>query len=287
MSPSIAPTPHNRHPDTRGEHLHYFSQKVIVIKLGGSIFASSGTILEDVVTLWKRGIAPVVVHGGGNRVSDWLRRLGISTKLVDGLRVTDAQTLQVVVAVLGGLVNKELVATIETSGGKAIGLSGVDGGLIQARIKDPEMGYVGEIVKVDPSLLRDVLDLGYISVIAPVSLGVPTGDGSGRELLNINGDTAAGEIAATLDAGKLIFLTDVVGICDESGRLIAHLSPAEARLLLSSGVASGGMIPKIKASLRALSTVPVTRIIDGRTPHALLDEMEGKVRGTTIDGGEQ
>lgn len=261
-----------------------FSQEVTVIKLGGSTFDSGDTILEDVVTLWKRGMMPVVVHGGAGRVSAWLGRLGISTRLVDGLRVTDAQTLQVVVAVLGGLVNKELVAIIESAGGKAIGMSGVDGCLIQARIKDPEMGYVGEITKVDASLLRAILDLGYIPVIAPVSLQMPAEEGVG--FLNINGDIAAGEIAVAVGASKLIFLTDVAGICDGSGKLISHLSPAEAEVLLSSGVASGGMIPKMKASLRALSAVLVTRIIDGRTPHVLLAEVEGKAEGTTIAKGE-
>ena len=144
--------------------------KVIVIKLGGSTLGNHDTTLEDLVTLQQKGVLPVVVHGGGNEVTDWLGRLGISTRFVNGLRVTDAETLKVVTAILAGLVNKELVATIEALGGKAIGLCGIDGGLLQAEVKDIEMGYVGEIVRVNPEPLTAVLKAGFIPVIAPLSL---------------------------------------------------------------------------------------------------------------------
>ena len=258
------------------------SAGVIVIKLGGSTLGSHDTIIADLVTLGKRGVPLVVVHGGANIVTDWLSRLKIPTSFIKGLRITDAQTLEVVIAILAGLVNKELVATIEAAGGKAIGLCGIDGGLLQAKIKDNALGYTGEITKVDPAPLKAVLEAGFIPIVAPLSLETPPQSEEATFVLNVNGDTAAGEIAAALNVEKLIFLTDVVGICDSSGKLIPKLSPPEAKALLASGVASGGMIPKIEACLRALSTVPLTRIIDGRVPHALIEEIEGKGKGTTI-----
>ncbi len=258
------------------------SAKVIVVKLGGSTLGNHDTTLEDLVTLQQRGVLPVVAHGGGNTVTDWLTRLHIPTEFVRGLRVTNAETLKVVVAILAGLVNKELVAAIESSGGKAIGLSGIDGGLIETRVKDAEMGYVGEIVRVNPAPLKAMLEAGFIPVIAPLSLQSPPEPGEHGFILNVNGDEIAGEIAAALDAERLIFLTDVAGICNSSGELIQSISPKEAKDLLDSGIASGGMIPKIEACLRALSTVPITRIIDGRIPHALIEEVEGRGKGTTI-----
>lgn len=257
-------------------------KKVIVIKIGGSTLGNHDTTLADLVTLQQRGERPVVVHGGANVVTEWLDRLGIPVSFVRGLRVTDARTLKVVIAILAGLVNKELVAAMESLGGRAIGLTGIDGGLFEAKIKDAEMGYVGEIVKVNPAPLEAVLEAGFIPVIAPLGLQSPPGSEENTFVLNLNGDTVAGEIAAALAAEKLIFLTDVAGICDSSGELIRRLSPEEAKALLASEVASGGMIPKIEACLRALSTVPITRVVDGRLAHALLSEIEGEGDGTTI-----
>jgi acetylglutamate kinase len=256
--------------------------KAIVVKLGGSTLGSHDTTLDDLVALQKRGMLPVVVHGGANVVTDWLQRLSIPTRFVKGLRVTDAETLRVVIAILAGLVNKELVAAIEGLGGQAVGLSGIDGGLLEARVKDADMGYVGEVVKVNPAVLQAVLGMGFIPVIAPLSLQSSPDRGDNGFVLNVNGDTAAGMIAAALDAEKLIFLTDVTGIHSASGELIAHLSPEQAQDLLDSGVASGGMIPKIEACLVALSSVGTTRIIDGRLSHALIREVEGNMVGTTI-----
>lgn len=258
------------------------SRKVIVIKLGGSTLGNHDTTLEDLVILQKRGVSPVVVHGGGKEVTDWLSRLGISVRFLNGLRVTDAKTLKVVTAILAGLVNKELVAAIENLGGKAMGLSGIDGGLLQAKVKDIKMGYVGEIVEVSSEPLTTVLEAGFIPIIAPLSLQLSPMSEENRFILNTNGDTAAGEIAAALNAERLIFLTDIVGVCDNMGELIPTLSTGKAVDLLNSEVVTGGMTPKIKACLRALSTVPITRIIDGRIPHALIEEMEGKMKGTTI-----
>jgi len=256
--------------------------KIIVIKLGGSTLGSHDTTVADLVTLQERGVLPVVVHGGANVVTDWLGRLGISTSFVQGLRVTDAETLKVVIAILAGLVNKELVAAIEALGGKAIGLSGIDGGLLEAKVKDDKMGYVGEIIKVNSALLTTVIEAGFIPVIAPLSLQSPPESGENGFVLNVNGDAVAGEIATALGAEKLIFLTDTAGICNSSGEMILRLSLQEATTLITSGVASGGMIPKIEACLRALSTVPITRIIDGRVSHALIEEVEGRGKGTTI-----
>lgn len=251
----------------------------IVVKIGGSTLGNHDTTLEDLVELQKQGMSLVVVHGGGREVSDWLARLGIPTNFANGLRVTDAEALKVVTAVLSGLVNKELVVAIQALTGKAVGLSGADGNLLRATIKNPELGYVGEIVKTDPSLPKALLDKGYMPVIAPVSLG---SDGDKTTLLNINGDAAAGEIAAALSADRLIFLTDVDGVYDDSGRMLSRINIAEAEKMLAAGTASGGMIPKIEACLRALTTVPITRIINGKAPHALLNEINNETGGTTI-----
>jgi acetylglutamate kinase len=256
----------------------------IVVKIGGSTLGNHDTTLEDVVELQKQGKSVVVVHGGAKVTSEWLARLGIPTSFVNGLRVTDAESLKVVAAALGGLVNKELVVGIQALGGKAVGLSGCDGNLLWASIKSPELGYVGEIVAVDPTPLKLLLGAGYMPVVAPISFGSVEGK---VMLLNVNGDTAAGEIAAALAAEKLVFLTDVDGIHDGSGKVIPRLNLAEVKNMLASGVASGGMIPKIEASLKALTTTKVVRIIDGRTAHALLQDIAGqarqiKSRGTTI-----
>jgi len=257
---------------------------IIVVKIGGSTLGNHDTTLEDLVELQKQGKFLVMVHGGAKVTSEWLARLGIPTSFVNGLRVTDAETLKVVAAALGGLVNKELVVAIQALGGKAISLSGCDGNLLWASIKSPELGYAGEVVAVDPTPLKLLLDAGYMPVVSPVSFGSVEGR---TMLLNVNGDTAAGEIAAALAAEKLVFLTDVDGIHDGSGKVIPRLNLAEAKNMLVSRVASGGMVPKIEASLRALTTTQVVRIIDGKISHALLHEITGqarqtKSRGTTI-----
>jgi len=211
-----------------------------------------------------------------------LKRLGISTGFLDGERVTDEATLEVVTAILGGLVNKEIVAAIIASGGQAVGISGVDGALIQGRIRDKERGLMGAVEQVNPAILLAVLKSGFVPVVSPVSLYSVDRPDKAPLLLNINGDPAAGAIAAAIGAEKLIFLTDVAGIFDQSGKLLSHLSPDEAEALMHSRVASGGMIPKIKACLRALSGASTVCIIDGKQPHALLREVEEGNYGTTI-----
>jgi len=256
--------------------------KVIVVKLGGSTLGNHDTTIEDLVYLQQNGKSLVVVHGGAKVGTEWLSRQGIPTRFIDGERVTDKATLEVITAVLAGLVNKEIVAAINNLGGRAIGISGVDGALIQGKMKNKEMGYMGTVVKVDVAPLKMLLDSGYIPVVAPVSLHSFDRPDKAPQLLNINGDPVAGEIAAAIGAERLIFLTDVVGICGQSGKLLPRLSPGEAEALMASGVVSGGMVPKVKACLRALTTTSTAHIIDGRQPHALLKEIEGGGGGTTI-----
>lgn len=256
--------------------------KVIVVKIGGATFGSHDTTIEDIAYLQKQGMSLVVVHGGANVVTGWLTKLGISTRFFEGERVTDEETLEVVTAVLAGLVNKEIVAAITAAGGQAVGISGADGALIQGRIKDKEQGLTGTVVEVNPAPLLALLQSGFVPVVAPVSLHSFDRPDKSPLLLNINGDPVAGEVAAAIGAEKLVFLTDVAGIRDQSGELLPNLSPDEAEALMASGVASGGMIPKIKACLKALSGGCAACIIDGKQPHALRREIEESGIGTTI-----
>ena len=259
---------------------------VLVVKIGGSTLGSHDTTLEDLVALQGRGWRPLVVHGGGALVSEWLKLHDTPTRFVRGLRVTDAASLRVVVAVLAGLVNKELVAALNALGGRAIGLSGADGALIRVSPLDPELGYVGQIERVDGDMLRRLLDERYLPVVAP--LGLLWQDGGPRnQIMNINADTVAGEAALALGARWLVFLTDVPGIVGRDGHSLARLAPGEAAALVEEGVVSGGMIPKVEACLRAAAGGTRTAIIDGRQPHALLAALDrGELAGTIV-GPEQ
>lgn len=252
----------------------------IVVKIGGSTLGSGDTTLADVVTLQREGAAVIIVHGGGATISEWLRVHNVKSHFVRGLRVTDAQVLQVVVAVLAGLINKDLVAQITALGGRAIGISGVDGGLIGAEVRDPDLGFVGEVATVDQGVLSALLMSGYMPVIAPI--GIQIGLGAGAQILNINADTVAGELARAVQADHLIFLTDVPGVLGHDGRLIPTLSQTAAQSLLAEGTIGGGMIPKVEAGLRAASAGTTCLIIDGRTPHALLAALRGELPGTRI-----
>ncbi len=259
-----------------------------MVKLGGATLGSHDTAIEDIVELQRQGKPLVVVHGGGKLITEWLEKQGVSSRFIQGERVTDRATLEVVISVLAGLVNKEIVATINGLGGKAVGISGVDGALIEGRIGDKEKGYVGTVVKVNTTILEALLESAFVPIVAPVGLNSFDRPANAPPTLNFNADTVAGEIAAATGAERLIFLTDVAGICDQSGKLLPKLSPGEAEALVASGVATGGMIPKIKACLRALSNTSTTRrvlstcIIDGRQPHALLREIREGGDGTTI-----
>jgi acetylglutamate kinase len=238
---------------------------VSVVKIGGSTLGTGDTTIEDLVHLQGRGRSLVVVHGGGDKVSRWLDRLGVETRFVDGLRRTDADALPVVVAVLAGLVNKELVGRINGLGGRATGLSGADASLLRARRYNPELGFVGEVTSVDATALRSLLEAGYMPVVASIALE----EGEGGQLLNVNADTVAGEVARALNAETLVFLTDVPGVLGPEGKTLARLHAGDARSMIDSGVVNGGMIPKVEACLRAAATKTRTLIIDGRRPNAL------------------
>lgn len=248
-------------------YINQFIGKTVVVKMGGSTMSSDQTVLEDVATLKRLGINVVLVHGGGPEISEWMRRVDKKPLFVEGLRVTDQETLDIAVMVLRGKVNAELVARLNDLGVRAVGLGGADAGLFLSSQRDERLGAVGDVARVDLELLTMLTNHGYLPVVAPV------GYGKGGILLNINGDTAAGELAAALGAEKLIFFTDVEGIQDADGRLLAELTVQEAEALITSGAVTGGMIPKVRACVKALTTVSRTHIIDGRVPHALIREL--------------
>ena len=251
------------------EALPYISSyvgKTVVVKIGGSI-GQDGTALEDVVTLYRLGVKPVVVHGGGPLITEWQERMGLEPKFVEGRRFTDELTLDLARMVLIGKVNSDLVAYLCAMGAKTVGLSGIDGGLMRARLRDPKLGFVGEVTEVDLAPLRALMDAGYLVVVAPAAA-----DPEGQPL-NVNADTIAGDLARALEAEKIVFFTDVPGVLDSNGDLMSTLSVGQVRSLIASGDVKGGMIPKLEACIRALETVPRAHVLDGRIPHALLCEL--------------
>jgi acetylglutamate kinase len=252
-----------------------------IVKLGGSTLGAHDTSLRDISAAHAGRVPIIVVHGGGATVSAWLERSGIAAKFVRGLRVTDAATLEVVVAVLAGLVNKQIVAQLAALGAPAIGLSGADGMILQAHRYDDELGFVGQIRKVHTAPLEELLRFGQLPVVAPIGIEV---DGGSAQLLNTNADTAAGEVAAAMRAERLVFLTDVPGVLDSERRVLPRLSAGDAQALIGSGVASGGMIPKLEAAVRAASAGCQTLIVDGTAPSALAGALRGDAAGTVIEG---
>ena len=256
-------------------YIQKFVNRTIVIKYGGAAMKDSNLkdrVIRDVVFLSSVGVRPVLVHGGGPEINSWLEKLKIEPQFKDGLRVTDAATMDVVEMVLVGRVNKELVALINQAGVSAVGLCGKDGNLITARHVGTEgVGFVGEVASVDPRLIQSLVDNGYVPVISSVAA-----DEKGRAH-NINADTVAGEIAAALDAEKLILLTDTPGILEDytdPSTLLTKLDIRTARKLIDRGIVSGGMIPKVSCCVRSLAQgVKAAHIIDGRIPHALLLEI--------------
>ncbi len=250
------------------------------MKLGGSTLGAHDTSLRDIAAARRDGSAIVIVHGGGAAISAWLARTGVEPRFVRGLRVTDEATLEVVVAVLAGLVNKRLVGELSALGAPAIGISGADSMILQAHRYDDDLGYVGAIHRVNPYPVEELLQRGYLPVIAPI--GVDTDAG---QLLNTNADTAAGELAAALHAAQLIFLTDVPAVLDARREPIERLAPPQATALIASGAAAGGMIPKLEAAVRAASEGCATRIIDGTQPGAVARVIAGEPGGTTIAAG--
>jgi acetylglutamate kinase len=248
-------------------YIDFLKEKTLVIKLGGSTLEHQRIVIQDIIWLQALGARPVLVHGGGPYINEWLNKLNMPTRFENGLRVTDASTLEVVRMVLMGQVNSGLVLIASQMGGKAIGLSGIDGNMIRARITDEKLGFVGEIESVDPGLVQTLMDQGYIPIIAPL------GQSESGSCLNINADLVAAQLAGALNAEKLIFLSNVTGICRADGSLISELTETEALQLIEKGVISGGMIPKVTACLNALFAVPRVHIVDGREPHVLLREL--------------
>ncbi len=257
-------------------------EDITVVKLGGSILDSRDTTARDLVALQRSGKRLVVVHGGASRVSRWLADQGVQSQFYQGERVTDRKALDVVVAVLCGLANKETVAAVIQAGGRAAGLSGVDGGLIQAGVKEEALGYVGVVERVDVSPVLALLEAGYIPVISPVGLNSRGNSAGEPPFLNINGDTVAGALAAAFPASNLIFLTDVDGVRDGSGKVVGALGAAQALRLLDEGIASGGMIPKIRAALSAVNQGVCCNIVDGRRACALMEALSGSHPGTCL-----
>jgi len=247
-----------------------------VVKIGGSTLGSQDTSLEDVVALHREGLRPVVVHGGGAMITDWLGKMQIESTFVDGLRSTSEAALAVVVGVLRGVVNVQLVGEIVGLGGNAVGVSGVDGGAVKARRYDERLGYVGEVTEVDGTFVQSLLDAGVIPVIAPIGLEPPS------QPLNINADTVAGEVARALRADSLVFLTDVDGLLDGSKALITEVGPARAAELRAEGVLSGGMIPKLDACFRAAEVGVRAFIANGTQPATLRRIARGEAVGTRI-----
>ncbi len=239
----------------------------LVIKVGGSTLGEADTTVRDIAELAKSGDVPVVVHGGGAEASRWLEAMSIPSRFERGLRVTDDKVLPVVVAVFAGLVNKRIVAAINGAGGRAVGLCGADGRILECTLADPDLGFVGEPLAVHPEAIIALHGAGIIPVIGPIGC-VP---GEGRDqLVNINADTVAGNIAAALGARRLVFLTDVEGVRDATGKVLPDLTADRARDLIADGTIAGGMIPKVQACLHAVSLGVPTQIVDGRSSGMLL-----------------
>jgi len=248
-----------------------------VIKIGGSTLGAQDTSLQDVVALQREGLRPVVIHGGGAMISDWLKRLDIESHFVDGLRSTSKPAMDVVLGVLRGVVNTQLVSEITALGGRAVGLSGVDGAIVQAEQYDERLGLVGRITHANAEILISLLDADVIPVIAPIALEAPS------QPLNINADTMAGEIARALHAAQLIFLTDVDGLLDGTGVVVEVLDARRADGLRAEGVLSGGMIPKIDACFRAAEVGVAAFIANGMEPHTVHRLVSGERIGTRIE----
>jgi len=252
-------------------YLQRYSGAIVVIKFGGNAMGDADAMAEfarDIVLMRQVGVNPVVVHGGGPMINDLLGRLGIKSEFVRGKRVTDAATVEVVEMVLCGLVNKRIVQAINDQGGRAVGISGKDDDLMVCEPDDPELGFVGKPRDMRPQVLHDMFRAGIIPVVAPV------GPGDHGETFNVNGDTAAGAIAGALKADRLLLLTDVAGVKDESGAVVTQLTPDQVRDLIARGVIAGGMIPKAETALAALEQgVRAVVILDGRIPNAVLLEL--------------
>ena len=269
-------------------YIRQYNGKIVVVKYGGNAMVSEELreqVMEDIVLLWLVGVRVVLVHGGGPEISEMMNRLGKKPEFVDGLRVTDQETVDIVQMVLAGKVNKTLVKLLEVKGGKAMGISGMDGGLIEAKMKRAELGYVGSITGVNIEPVMDLLEKGYIPVISTL--------GCDREgnTYNINGDTAAAYIAGALGAERLIMMTDIAGVLrnkNDPSTLIPELTIGEAIKLFEENVIAGGMIPKVECCIDAIHRgVERVIIMDGRVPHSILMEiLTDEGAGTMVYGEE-
>ncbi|RMH41935.1 MAG: acetylglutamate kinase [Alphaproteobacteria bacterium] len=252
-------------------YLQRYTGAIVVIKFGGHAMGDDDAMrsfARDIVLMRQVGVNPVVVHGGGPMINAMLDRLGIASSFVRGKRVTDSATVEVVEMVLSGLINKRIVQAINAEGGRAVGLSGKDARLMICEADDPSLGFVGRPVEVNPDVVRSLFANGMIPVIAPI------GAGRDGETFNINGDTAAGAIAAALKADRFLLLTDVAGVKDASGEVVTQMTPDQVRALIADGVIAGGMIPKAETALAALEGgVRAVVILDGRAPNAVLLEL--------------
>ncbi len=255
-------------------YLQKYNNKVVVVKYGGNAMTNDRlkhAVMEDIVMLSTVGIKVVLVHGGGPEINDMLKRVGKESKFVNGLRYTDGETVDIVQMVLAGKVNKDLVSMLESHGGTAIGLCGLDGNLIEAEQLDPDLGLVGEITEVNPQIIRNALDNGYIPVVSTI------GRGKDGTVYNINADTAAARIAAEMGAPSLILLTDIKGLLedkDDENTIIRTVGVSEVPFLKKQGIITGGMIPKIDCCVEAVRRgVKQANIIDGRIPHSILIEL--------------
>ncbi len=269
-------------------YIQKYHNKIIVVKYGGNAMISEELklqVMEDLVLLWLIGVKPVLVHGGGPEISDMLKKVGKQSEFVDGLRVTDKETAEIVQMVLAGKINKQLVNLLGEFGGNAVGISGIDGHLIEAKVKDERLGFVGEITNVNVQPILDLIEKEYIPVVSTVGC-----DKEGN-VYNINADTAASYIAGAMKAERLITMTDIPGILrdvNDPDSIIKRVTTEEARQLFADGVISGGMIPKVECCIEAIEKgVRRVTILDGRVPHALLLELltdEGA--GTLVKGTE-
>ena len=269
-------------------YIKKFNGKIVVIKYGGNAMINEQLkeqVMEDIALLWLIGVKVVLVHGGGPEINEMMQKLGKQPEFVDGLRVTDKETVDIVQMVLAGKVNKSLVTLLQMKGGHAVGLSGMDGGMIEAQFKDERLGYVGKITKIRPQPITDLLEKNYIPVVSTVA-----SDHNGN-VYNINGDTAAAYIAGALGAERLFMMTDIAGILrdkDDPSTLIPSITVDEAGKLYEEGVISGGMIPKVDCCIEAINRgVKNVVIMDGRVPHSILMELLTDEGAGTMVKGEQ
>lgn len=263
--------------------------KVVVVKYGGNAMINESLkkqVMEDIVLLWLIGVKVVLVHGGGPEINDLMNKLGKKAEFVDGLRVTDKETVDIVSMVLAGKVNKSLVNLLQVQGGNVMGVSGIDGKLIEARVKNDKLGYVGEITKINIEPVEGILEYGYIPVVSTVAC-----DKKGNTY-NINGDTAAAFIAGALNAERLIMMTDIAGVLmdkDDPSTLIPELTVTQAQKLKEDGIIAGGMIPKVDCCVEAINMgVENVTIMDGRIPHSILMELlTAEGAGTMVTGDKK